>query len=166
LEALAVSAFNPAPVLAGGPIHRESWFERNWKWFVPTILLSAFLVFALFVFACYSLAHSVIARSHPYRVAIERAERSSDVAAELGTPLHVGFFASGELNYFGPNAVASLTIPISGPRGKGRIIVEAKKSAGRWTFQTLEVDVKGKAEPIPLLNPGDDGAPSAPGVRI
>ena len=161
-----MSTFNPAPIPAAGPIRRENWFEKNWKWFVPTILISAFLLFALFVFAVYSLAHSVIAHSYPYRVAIERAERSSEVAAEIGTPLHVGFFGSGQLNYLGSNAVANLEIPISGPRGRGEIIVEAKKTAGRWTFQTLEVHVKGRPDPIPLLQPGENRVPNSGGEQI
>jgi Cytochrome oxidase complex assembly protein 1 len=54
---------------------------------------------------------------------------------------------------------AELSIPISGPRGKGRILVAAKKEHGRWSYQTMEVDVDGDDTAIPLLNPGE-GAPA------
>jgi hypothetical protein len=46
---------------------------------------------------------------------------------------------------------AELSIPISGPRGKGTVSVEAKKFAGRWEIRRLEVQIDGRAEPIRLV---------------
>jgi hypothetical protein len=43
-----------------------------------------------------------------------------------------------------------MSIPISGPYAVGRIIVVANKHANQWKFETLEVELDGQDERIPL----------------
>ena len=71
----------------------------------------------------------------------------------LGTPVTDGIFMSGQINTTGSTGNASLDIPISGPKGKGNLYVEATKSAGVWTYTTLEVSVSGLTERIQLAKP-------------
>ena len=91
--------------------------------------------------------------SYPYQLAVKRATESPAVAAKLGIPMHVGWLVSGNVNLNGPEGNASLSIPVSGPNGKGDIIVVGKKHGNHWNFETLEVDVTGEDEPIPLQEP-------------
>jgi hypothetical protein len=100
--------------------------------------------------------------SYPYQLAVKRATESSAVETKLGKPLQIGWLTSGNVNFNGAEASASLSIPVSGPNGKGRIIVVGKKHANHWNFETLEVDVSGEDEPIPLLEPELKLQPPAP----
>jgi hypothetical protein len=139
---------------SGAPAQpRRSWFERNWKWFVPVMLVSAVLLFGLFFGALFELLTSVMRSSVAYQTAVQRAEESPEVADKIGHPIKVGWIVSGNINVSSNSGNADLSIPISGPRGKGRILVSAKKQFGKWTFQTLEVQVEGDDTPIPLLTP-------------
>ena len=55
----------------------------------------------------------------------------------------------------GSSGEADIAIPISGPKGQGTIHAVAKKSAGEWTYTTLEVEIKETGKRIPL-QPGAD----------
>jgi hypothetical protein len=131
----------------------RTWFARNWGWFVPVMLLGAVLLFGLFAAGIFELVTSLMRSSDAYKTAIQRAEDSPQVAQKIGYPLKVGWFTSGNINLVNDNGEANLSIPISGPRGKGHIEVSAKKRHGKWTYQTLEVDVDGDDTAIPLLTP-------------
>ncbi len=101
-----------------------------------------------------SLVGSMFRSSYPYKVALDRANASAEVADRIGKPLTVGWLMSGSINYRGSEGDAAFSIPIAGPKAKGTIVVEAKKRANRWTFQTLEVDIDGGGRAIPLTEPG------------
>jgi len=149
------------------PAPPKSWAARNWKWFVPVGCVTALLMCAVFVIAVFLFVHTLMIHSDPYRVAMERAQHSSQVDSEIGLPLHVGWLISGQINEtLGGGGNAYLRIPISGPHGKGDIIVDAKREGGRWNYQTLEIDVTGKSDVIPLLQPGESSAPNASGTQI
>ena len=85
-----------------------------------------------------------------YKEAVNRAKANSEVTEALGTPLKEGMFLSGNTNVNGGSGDADLSIPISGPKGSGTIYVKAQKSAGKWTYSTLEVEVKGSDKRIDL----------------
>jgi hypothetical protein len=106
---------------------------------------------------------SALRSSYPYQLAVKRATESPVVTAKLGTALHIGWFVSGSLGFNGSEGSASLGIPISGPNGKGSIEVVGKKHANHWNFETLELDVSGQDEPIPLLDPALDTSPASSG---
>lgn len=145
-----------------GPIRpNRSWFERNWKWFVPVMAASAVLLLGLFLAGLFELVMSITTSSDPYKMAVQRAQDSQQVAQEFGRPLKVGAFTSGNIDVSGDSGEAEFSIPISGPRETGHIVVNAKKENGKWLFHTLEVDVDGKDTVIPLLTPeiSDPGKP-------
>jgi hypothetical protein len=147
---------SPPVQLSGGspfPPRQRNWLERNWKWAVPVLVVSCLSVLTLFVGGIVWGVTSMIRASYPYQLAVKRATQSPAVAAKLGTPLHIGWFITGNVNFKGPEGNASLSIPVSGLYGKGNIIVVGKKHGNHWNFETLEVDVTGEDEPIPLLEP-------------
>jgi Cytochrome oxidase complex assembly protein 1 len=141
------------------PQRRKSWLN-NWKIVVPVILGALLLLLGLFVFGILSFVYSMFHNSEPYAVAIRCANQSAAVALEIGSPVHVGWLMSGNINYNNADGSADLSIPISGAKGRGRIIVVGKKHAGHWTYETLEVDVEGQSVPIELTNPAP--APASP----
>jgi len=130
--------------------HRQTWFYKNRKWFVPVLVLGAILVLGGFVTGIFFFVNSLFVNSYPYQFALERARASSTVAQQIGEPMKVGWFSTGSISYNGQNGDASLDIPISGPNGRGTIVVVAKKATSVWTSDTLEVDVAGQDQSISL----------------
>ena len=138
--------FTPAP-----QPQRAGWWSRNWKWFVPTgccltplVLGGAFLAFLVLV------VFGAMKQSDAYKMAVARAKADPRVTSALGTPIDEGWFMSGKTNVNGGSGDADLSIPISGPKGKGTIYAVATKSAGEWTYSKLEVKIDSTGETIDL----------------
>ena len=86
-----------------------------------------------------------------YREALARAKSDPAVIEALGSPVNDGFLVSGNTNVNGASGESNLTIPISGPKGKGTIYVLANKSLGQWNYSGLVVEVSQTHERIDLL---------------
>jgi Cytochrome oxidase complex assembly protein 1 len=133
----------------------QTWFDRNWKWLVALLLVSVFFIVVSFIAVVLLGVEALIKNSDPYQVAVRRATQSPAVAEKIGNPIHLGWFVSGNVNFSGSEGSVRLSIPISGPKGRGYIAVVGKEHAKRWTFETLEVHVRDDGEPI--LLPQRDG---------
>jgi hypothetical protein len=70
----------------------------------------------------------------------------------MGEPIHPGWFISGQLNVSGTTGNADLSIPVSGPRGKGVIRAVAVKIEGVWRFTTLQMNIQGTTASVDLLS--------------
>jgi len=139
---------------------RPNWFSRNWKWFVPVGALILILLAASFVGALFVLVETSFQHSDVYVQALAKARANPQVAEKIGRPLRAGWLASGNLSTSGSSGDVDLSIPLSGPKGKGTLHLVAKKSAGVWKVETLQVVVDGEMEPIDLLQPEETGAGS------
>jgi hypothetical protein len=137
---------------------RGNWWSRNWKWFVPAGCLSLIVLFAAFVGSILLVATTAMKSSDAYKEAVAKAQANPEVVEALGTPITTGFFTSGSVNTSGSSGDAKLSIPLSGPKGKATIQVEAKKSAGEWAYSKLVVEVENPQKQIDLLAHGG-GAP-------
>ena len=147
----------PPNLSPSAPRLQPSWFTRNWKWALPLGALVLFLLFISFIGGIFLLVETSFQRSDSYTQALARARSDPRVAEKIGGPLKAGWLASGSINTSGPSGAADISIPISGPKGKGTLYVVAKKSAGLWTFKTLQVQVEGESERIDLLPPKENG---------
>ena|SRR6266404_8442323 len=141
---------NPSPI---SPVHRPNWFSRNWKWALPGGCLIVLLVGVAFVAAAFFLALGMMKQSDAYKIAVDRAQQDQAVIDALGSPINAGNFVSGSSHVEGPSGDAKLSIPITGPKGKGTLYVEAAKSAGVWQFTTLVVKTEKTGEQINLNQP-------------
>jgi hypothetical protein len=138
------------PATATQPPPR-GWWSRNWKWFVPTgccltplVLggaVAAFLVLVVF---------GAMKQTDVYKTAVARAKSNSQVVSALGQPISEGWYLSGSTEVNGGSGTSKLTIPISGPKGKGTVYAEATKSAGEWTYSKLVVKIDSTDETIDL----------------
>jgi hypothetical protein len=117
---------------------------------VPGGCLFVLLVAAAFVAAAFFLALGIMKQSDAYKIALARAQQSPAVTSALGSPIKAGTIVSGSSHVEGLSGEANLSIPLSGPRGKGTIYVEARKSADRWQFSTLIVQIERTGERIDL----------------
>ncbi len=89
-------------------------------------------------------------QSDAYKMAVARAKADSRVTSALGTPITEGWYLSGNTNVNGASGNADLSIPISGPKGKGTMYAVATKSAGEWTYSKLIVKIDSTGETIDL----------------
>jgi hypothetical protein len=154
----------PLPAMGASPVQprQQTWFDRNWKWLLALLLVLAFLIVVSFIAVVLFGVEALIKDSDPYQLAVRRATESPAVAEKLGAPIHVEWFVSGSVNFSGSDGSVNLSIPISGPKGRGHIAVVGKEHAKRWTFETLEVDVRGEDQPILLLQQGEGTPPATP----
>jgi hypothetical protein len=130
---------------------KKSW--GVWKWIgcgCGGCLVAILLVVGL-IAAIGGLAFFGLKQADAYKLALERAQHNPAVIAALGEPIEAGLLVSGSVNISGPTGSADISIPISGPEGKGTIYVVATKSAGQWEFSTLEVEIHATGERIDLL---------------
>src|SRR6266700_4243542 len=77
--------------------------------------------------------------------------RNPAVIEAVGSPVTEGFLVSGNTNVNGASGEANLSIPISGPKGKGTIYVAARKSLGRWNYSGLVLEIERTHQRIDLL---------------
>ena len=128
-----------------------NWWSRNWKWFVPGGWLGAITAFVGFIALIAILIFGMMKSSDAYKDALSMAKAHPAVEKALGTPIEEGLFITGNISVSGPSGQANLAIPLSGPKGKATLYVVASKSAGRWTFSTLVVEIKETEKRINLL---------------
>lgn len=140
----------PPPNVAPRP---KSFFERNWGCLVPIGCLVVLVALAAFVAIVVGIATLGIRSSDAYEDAMARASAHPAIVAELGPPIESGWFVSGSLQVSGSTGTADLEIPLRGSLREGTLYAVATKSAGRWTFSTLELEIEGKPARVSLLPP-------------
>lgn len=143
---------------------RKSWFKRNWKWFIPACCLFIFLLIVGGIGGILAIVEGSIKNSGAYTQALAAAQANPQVTSLIGQPVTPGMFVSGNINVNGDSGDANISIPVSGPKGKGTVYAEGKKIAGQWQFQTLLFGVDGQTDRIDLLQSQTTGqtAPAAP----
>jgi hypothetical protein len=143
------SGYLPAPPPAVGL--PKNWFSRNWKWFIPVVVLGMVAALALFVGGVALFVFGLLKSSEPYQHAVAVASSNPDVVRELGAPIVPAWYVSGNINVAGTSGNADLAIVLNGARRRGTVYVVAKKNDGVWTYSRLQVLVDGQESPIKLL---------------
>ena len=133
------------------PTSRGNWWTRNWRWFVPLGCFGIAVVFVAFVGSVFLIVFSALKSTNVYKDALVRAKTHPAVIEAFGSPIAEGFLVSGNTNVNGASGEANLSIPISGPNGKGTIYVAARKSLGQWDYSRLVVELSETRQRIDLL---------------
>jgi hypothetical protein len=138
------------------PLHPEpmkkSWLEQNPYWKIPFGCLTLIFLIALFVVVLMTVITTSLRNSDVYKQALAQAASNSQVRLQIGEPLKPAWLISGQLNVSGSTGNANLSIPISGPRGKGTIRAIANKTGRVWRFTYLQISVDGHPASIDLLS--------------
>jgi hypothetical protein len=130
---------------------RKSWWERNWKWFVPTGCVSILLIFVVFIASIFFGVTSMMTNSDAYKGAMIEVQKNKLVIEKLGTPIEDDGMTSGSINTTNNDSGnCNLQIPIKGPKGKATLFVVAEKK-GTWKYGEMTVFVKATKEEIDLL---------------
>ncbi|QSW89924.1 MULTISPECIES: cytochrome c oxidase assembly factor Coa1 family protein [Flavobacterium] len=131
-------------------IQRKNWWDRNWKWFVPTGCLSLIILFGLFIAGIFFGVTSMMKDSDAYKESIAAVKKNKIVTEKLGNPIETDGMISGSINVSGDKGECDLQIPIKGPKGKGTLFVVAHKR-GKWNYEEMSVYVEKTEEEINLL---------------
>ena len=138
------------------PLHpepmRRSWLEHHPGWKIPLGCLTLLFLIAIFGLLTMTIIIASFRSSDVYKQALVKAAESQQVRDLMGEPIRAAWLISGDLHVNGSTGNANLSIPISGPRGKGVIRAVAFKSEGVWRFTYLKVKVEGQDESIDLLS--------------
>lgn len=118
---------------------------------MPTGCLTILVLFVVFISSIVLIVFGALKSTDVYKDAVAKAKANAAVVEALGSPIEEGMFVSGSSNVNGASGESNLSIPISGPKGKGTIYLSAKKSAGRWEYDSLVVEVQKTRERIDLL---------------
>ncbi|WP_233273958.1 cytochrome c oxidase assembly factor Coa1 family protein [Altibacter lentus] len=133
-------------------IDHRNWFQRNWKWAVPTGgCLLIIILFIAFAGTMIMGVTSLFSDSDPYKEGVARAQSNQAVTAALGTPVETYGMTKGSINYKNGDGHTNLEIPIKGPNGKGILMVVADKYTETWEYSVMEVIVNDTGEKISLL---------------
>jgi hypothetical protein len=129
---------------------RKSWWDRNWKWLIPTGCVSLLILLCLFIAGVFFGVTSIMKDSDVYKEAITKVKQNKEVIAQLGSPLEADEMATGNIQITNDTGNCNLKIPIKGPKGKGTLLVIATKN-GKWNYSKMAVYVEATKEEIDLL---------------
>ena len=116
------------------------------------VAMRKIVLFAAFAIAVMTIVTSSFRHSEVYRQAMAQAVADPQVREQIGEPIKPDWLISGEMHLNGRSGTANMIIPITGPRGRGRIHAFAQKSDGVWRFTWLRVDVANRSAAIDLLS--------------
>ncbi len=133
------------------PPPKPSWWSRNWKWMIPVGCLGLLVAITGFIAALAAFVFGTMKSTDVYQQAVTIARSHPAVVEALGEPIETGWMLTGNINTTGSSGNADIAIPLHGPQGEATLYAVATKSAGRWEYERLEVEVEGQAERIDLL---------------
>lgn len=100
-------------------------------------ILAVASVGLLFVVPLFFGITAMMKSSGAYKLTMSTAQASPCVVSSLGSPLEPGWLMTGGIEESDAEGSANLSIPVSGPKGKGSLDVQAEKVGGNWRINSL-----------------------------
>lgn len=151
----------------------EPWWQKHFKWALPAFCLGCLALAA-------GLAYSImgtIKSSPAYQLALRQAQAAPALAEKIGAPLRPGWYVVGIIKIGTaaadrPDGIASLSFPISGPKGQATVLARAVRQNGEWRLTALGAKLPGTPQALMLpvetapaaaaARPPDNPAPPPP----
>ncbi|KAF2517606.1 hypothetical protein EYY60_00310 [Flavobacterium zhairuonense] len=131
-------------------VDKRSWWNRNWKWFVPTGCVSLIVLFALFLFGVFFEVTSIIKDSDAYIESMELVQHNKILIEKLGSPIETDGMVSGTVSSTNDVRKCDVQVPLKGPKGKATLFVVDEKR-GKWKYSEMSVYIEKTKEKIDLL---------------
>ena len=126
--------------------------QRLWAIWGVVILIGFVLLFGgLFGGIFYGFRHSAA-----YELGAEKLRASSVAADVLGTPITTGF-PFGNISVNGGSGNAVLNFSATGPKGSGRVFLEAVKRGGVWSIRKMMLKPDGSNHGIDIVGGASGG---------
>jgi len=120
--------------------------QRLWAIWAAVIYLGAIVLFGGIVGGVlYGLRHS-----DAYQLGVSTLQTNADAMAALGTPIETGT-PTGSIRTSGATGRALLDFSVTGPKGSGRVFLEAIKQNGVWSLKNLRLKLDDREDAIDLL---------------
>ena len=131
-------------------IVRKNWWDRNWKWLIPTGCLSLLILLGLFIAGVFFGVTSMMKESDVYKEVMTEVQHNKLIIEKLGSPIEESGMTSGNISLSNDIGNCDLQIPIKGSKGEGTIFVTAQKR-GTWKYSVKSVYIVATKEEIDLL---------------
>lgn len=143
----------------------SSWWSRNWGWclgcgcFLPVLAIAGILTATVW------MTKNWIGSNDAIQTAMERLRSDPRAIEALGEPIEPRIWrnnTSFNLNIGNDDSTLETTLHIAGPKGEGRIEIEARQPSGSdtWRLERLLLHLDDQDEPIDLL--AESGAADSP----
>ena len=131
-------------------IVRKNWWDRNWKWLIPTGCLSLLILLGLFIAGVFFGVTSMMKESDVYKEVMTEVQHNKLIIEKLGSPIEESGMTYGNISLSNDIGNCDLQIPIKGSKGEGTIFVTAQKR-GTWKYSVKSVYIVATKEEIDLL---------------
>ncbi|WP_350289796.1 cytochrome c oxidase assembly factor Coa1 family protein [uncultured Croceitalea sp.] len=123
-------------------VPQPSWWKRNWKWVVPvggcfTLIIGAIIVFSSLYFGI----SNIMEESQPYEYALELLNKDEALLEVLGSPIEKDGMFQGNISWTNGNKIAKIIVPIAGPKGEGKLYIDASGQGEDWIYHEIRVEV-------------------------
>lgn len=123
-------------------VHQPSWWKRNWKWVVPvggcfTLIIGAIILFSSIYFG----VSNIMEESQPYEYALELINKDEQLLKVLGSPVEKDGMFQGNISWTNGKKVAKIIVPIAGPKGEGKLYIDASGEGEDWNYHEIRVEV-------------------------
>tara|TARA_R110000751_G_scaffold198664_1_gene303475 strand:+ start:60 stop:503 length:444 start_codon:yes stop_codon:yes gene_type:complete len=127
-------------------IQNRNWWQRNWKWLIPSTVIMFGLL--MFLFSGLGGAATDISKAYAekdlYNNAFEKVkanDKASEVLGEL-QPIDNLAILEGYINYSNDNKTIKSSIRIVGSKARGKLDIIADKVDDVWVYKLIKVRVK------------------------
>lgn len=124
------------PPALPGTTAPTGWWRRHWRWAMPLAVVVGIAAAAGAVWFALSQWAYWSKSSTPYQEAMRRARCNIELVEALGEPLRDGYLPAGSMH---SNGQSQFVIGVTGPQGKGRLFLNAKRSGDHWDYPMLYV---------------------------
>jgi hypothetical protein len=154
-----VEVFDQDPLASAPP--RRGWWSRNWRWFVPTVLLTLVVLCCGCPLGFFYWAFNKVYDLEVFQVAMQKIQADAGLRRELGEPITIVRWPPPAFRIEDNNGSGEADVhwEIEGPKGRAKAHVQARLTNGRWDTQVLEV-VLANGKKVLLADTG--GANDAP----
>ncbi|MDZ4288573.1 MAG: cytochrome c oxidase assembly factor Coa1 family protein [Prosthecobacter sp.] len=101
------------------------------------VMLGAALVAGIFF-----LVMGVMRSDETCAQTLKAAQESKEMQQELGQPMRMGWFVTGDISTFNGNGTVNVTVPIVGPAGEASVhTMGTREPGGPWVFTRMEATI-------------------------
>jgi hypothetical protein len=84
---------------------------------------------------------AAMSQAEPVIKPMLKAQSHERVKELLGTPMEKHGLPMGNINLQNDDGVADYSHGVKGPKGEGKLVVKATKTAGKWSYEKAEIVV-------------------------
>jgi hypothetical protein len=138
-------------------IVKQTWWKKNWKWFLPTSIIMSLFIFYLSLSLIIDGNVTDIAQAYTdnnlYEKAIEKSKTNKRVLEVIGEiePIDKLAILEGNTIYSNNNNSVELSVRVKGNKGKGKMDISAEKNGNDWEYKKINIRIKEPKEVIQIL---------------